>query len=314
MKNHTGLDGFAYPNRLMAAAAPSEGGDAAAGTGAGGDAPNGSGDINPWQAMVGSLPEEIRESIPDLKTTKDFASFAQQYREQGKMIGKNRIPVLDKNASPAEIKEALTKLGWPESADKYDLSDFSPPEGVPWDQNSVAPLLEVLHSAGLNNEQASRIVKGYAEQQKNYFESVKGQVKESYDSMIADLKGEWGKDFDANLSLAGRAWRELAGDLDSDENPAFLADGSRLGSHPAVVRMAGELGKIMAEHGRLGEAAGSTTGGSAGRDAVQSQIDAKMADPDFSKRLMDGDKSAVEEINILFKRLEAAGYDPTPGL
>ena len=48
--------------------------------------------------------------------------------------------------------------------------------------------------------------------------------------------------------------------------------------------------------------------------AVQSQIDAKMADPDFSKRLMDGDKSAVEEINILFKRLEAAGYDPTPGL
>ena len=81
----------------------------------------------------------------------------------------------------------------------------------------------------------------------------------------ADLRRDWGADYDTNVELANR-FAERAFGAESDFVRRKLADGTPLGSHPDFIRMAASIGRLLGED-RL------VTGDSAGDSSLQEQID-----------------------------------------
>ena len=101
-----------------------------------------------WRA---NLPEDLKND-PTLQNINDPESAAKTLIHQQKMMG-NRIPIPKTDEEKAEL---YTKLGRPESADKYELNipqehqQFFP-------ENAMNEFKNVAHNLGLNNEQANAL-------------------------------------------------------------------------------------------------------------------------------------------------------------
>ena len=130
-----------------------------------------------------------------------------------------------------------SKLGRPESADKYNIPV---PEGDDGEfAKSVAPL---LHQAGLTQNQAEVLAKGWNEMQAKISADA-AQAKEQQISVdIVDLKREWGSSYDEQYELAKRASREAGV---TEESSAKLVNA--LGAKEAI-KMFAKLGQQFAEH------------------------------------------------------------------
>ena len=283
-----------------------EGGEGAGSEGAGGGGGGGGGEVN-WQSMVAALPAAVRESVPDVETSKDFPSFVVQHRELGALLGKDRVSMLTKDSEPAEIHAFFEKMGRPEKSTDYDLGDFKPKEGLPWDESSTGPLLELLHAAGNNNDQANKILRGYHDYQVSRYEQMQGALVESFEAEDKALRREWGNSYDANMDLGFRAWKQIAGDDFEGIEKTRMQDGRLVGDHPVLMRILAEAGKAMHEHGRLGEGSAAAGDHSGTPAAIRTKIKALQASGKLKDASHPQYAEAVTELNTL---IEALGDEP----
>ena len=116
------------------------------------------------------------------------------------MIGQDKVAVPNENSTEDQWNEVYTKLGRPESADKYKLEANS--DVVPIDENAIKTFAETSHKLGLNNKQAQGILEYY----KNMMEGTAQQSKIDAETAQAqaeqELRQEWGKSFDENRKKA----------------------------------------------------------------------------------------------------------------
>ena len=161
--------------------------------------------------FLDSLPEDIRanEALKDV-TGPDV--LAQRYLET---LGK--VPKV------------------PEGPDKYTFDDDV--KGI-LNADSLKALAKTAHEAGATEAQAQAIAKYYAAQAKEALEAETAQA-EKWD---ADLKKEWGGNFDANMSVAMKA---LVGF--GDEVAVKALKDSGLAKHPAVRKMFYSIGRAISE-------------------------------------------------------------------
>ncbi len=68
-----------------------------------------------------ALPEDVRED-PSMEAIQTVDNLAKSYVNAQKMIGADKIIVPNKYAEANEWKDVFTKLGLPESVDKYEIS------------------------------------------------------------------------------------------------------------------------------------------------------------------------------------------------
>ena len=68
-----------------------------------------------------ALPEEVRED-PSMQAIQTVDNLAKSYVNAQKMIGADKIIVPNKYAEENEWQDVFTKLGLPESPDKYEIS------------------------------------------------------------------------------------------------------------------------------------------------------------------------------------------------
>jgi hypothetical protein len=264
----------------------------------GGDTPP-SGDSGPWYQSGGVAAEHH-----DWLRNKEFADIntaITSHKSLEQLVGRQRLAV-PKDANDAAAYDALYKtLGRPADAKGYKQPDGIKIEDKAWERFSG-----VFHKHGIGQAQAEAIVKEYyafGTEGKTATDSAR-QVQEAVEE--AELKKAWGKDFDANTDIAGRAWRAL-GMSEETSNKIEAALGFK-----AFTEFFHKIGAGMSEASMKTDS-GTGNGMGSGAQAVEqakSRRDAMLADPEFLRRYQNSNQAvrnkAIEEIQPYIKLIAEA--------
>ena len=193
---------------------------------------SGASDNQDWRS---SLNDELKNN-PTIQNIKDLESAATTLVHQQKMIG-SRIPIPKTDEERAEL---YTKLGRPETSDKYS---FTIPETHSqfFNEDQVKQFRNVAHNIGLSNDQAKALIDyqvksvDYENQRRNTDMTLgKKNTEEA-------LHKEWGYDYDNKVRAAQRAMSVYA----DDELTELL--NTEAGNHPSVVKLFARLGEDITE-------------------------------------------------------------------
>ena len=188
-----------------------------------------------------AISEEFRND-PNIEKFTEIDALAKSYINATRMIGQDKVAVPNENSTDDQWNEVYTKLGRPESADKYKLEAKS--EVVPIDEGAIKQFAENAHKLGLNNKQAQGILEFY----KNSMEGTAQQSKIDTETAQANaeqqLRQEWGKTFEENVKKAGSVAKANLGVEVLDMQ---LKDGTRLGDHPDVIKGFAKIADMMSE-------------------------------------------------------------------
>ena len=188
-----------------------------------------------------SISEEFRND-PNIEKFTEIDALAKSYINATRMIGQDKVAVPNKNSTEDQWNEVYSKLGRPESADKYALNIES--EVVTMDEGAIKSFAEQSHKLGLNNKQAQGILEFY----KNNMESSAKQATVNTETAQAqaetELRAEWGKEFDSNVSKASALAK-------ANMNPEILdlqmQDGTRIGDHPEIIKGFAKIAGMLSE-------------------------------------------------------------------
>lgn len=143
--------------------------------------------------------------------------------------------------------EADAPAGAPE---KYELSA---PEGATFDTAAFEAVEPVLRELGLTNEQAQKLVDGYAEK---IVPSLMERANDAVLTRAADTRREWADAFasdpeiggpnkDRTIADAARAFDHYG--MKKGEGIRQLLDESGLGNHPDMIRFVARVGRDLDE-------------------------------------------------------------------
>ncbi|HEV2673384.1 MAG TPA: hypothetical protein VGV37_02515 [Aliidongia sp.] len=254
-------------------------------------------------AFAETLPEKIRGEAA-FKDIKDLDTLANGYLHAQRMLGKvaadpNSVVALP-GADDADGLNALyTRLGRPETADKYALAKPAAGDYSDADKAFQAKILPTLHEAGLTQRQLDKILPAWNDMQAA---SVAAQTEAHNAKNAAGeaaLKTEFGAAYDEKLGLAKQALTHFG----NEKLAAELVE-SGLGNHPEVIKIFAKLGKGLVEDGVVGRATGG--GGLNSPAEAQQQINALQADKEFARIYTDkraiGHADAVAKMQALYQQ------------
>ena len=255
----------------------------------GGDTP-----VSTWKS---SISEEFRND-PNIEKFTEIDALAKSYINATRMIGQDKVVVPNKNSTDDQWNEVYSKLGRPESADKYKLEMKS--ESVAMDESAMKNFAEQSHKLGLNNKQAQGILEFY----KNNMEGSQQQARIDTETAQAqseqELRKEWGRDFDSKVGKAGALAKA---NMNPEVLDLQLQDGTRVGDHPEIIKGFAKIAAMLSEDKILGtesEAAGNVTD-------IQSEITTLTNDttgPYWNHKHPNHDK-AVQQVYTLREMLQS---------
>ena len=124
----------------------------------------------PQVSWKNTISEQFRND-PSIEKFTEIDALAKSYINATKMIGQDKLVIPNNNSTDDQWNEVYSKLGRPESADKYELDSKS--ETVPMEESAIKSFAEQSHKLGLNNKQAQGILEFY----KNNMEGTAQQSK-----------------------------------------------------------------------------------------------------------------------------------------
>ncbi len=242
-----------------------------------------------------SLPEDLRND-PSIKITKSVEDLAKGYVHSQKMIGADKIVVPTKLTTDDEWRAIKTKLGLPDTADKYSLKV---PEGVPADAPCLKKFNDAAHKIGVLPADALKLLDWYHSESVATQTAASDAAKAAGEAAVSSLKKEFGQAYDGKIKSAVSALEQLMG----KDEAAKLIDDPTLGGHPEFIRLAVRLADILAEDTAIGED-GKPTGLLSPVEA-QKRISTIMGDASHPHNLKDhpNHKVAVQEMTRLFEQL-----------
>lgn len=239
--------------------------------------------LDKWRETI---PEDIRNDA-SLKDIKDITSLAKSYVNAQKLIG-SKISIPQEGDETA-WNDIYTKLGRPESPEKYQIKRPNIPDGMVYNEDLEKKFLPIAHKIGLNNRQVDALIAWQTDVMKEESEQYKQDMKDAEER----LKKEWGNDYNNKISIAQRVVKDYA----NQEVVDFL-EKTRLGNNPAFIKFIYEIGSALVEEGAAPK--GGAGAGGITPDAAQQKINSLLADPQFASKYfntrMPGHKEAVAEI------------------
>ena len=190
-----------------------------------------------WKA---SLSEEIRAD-KSLENIKDIEGLAKSYVHAQKLVGADKIPVPNKFATEKDWDAVYQRLGRPEDATgyKYDL-----PEDQTINQEVLNNFSNQAHKLGLLPGQANGVVKFYNDMQTANLQEQDSVAVAARENSTKELKQEWGQAYDQKINQASNLAKTVGASELFDTN---LADGTKLGDHPVMIKAFAELAAKMGE-------------------------------------------------------------------
>lgn len=220
---------------------------------------------------------------------KAFTSYAELEKMQGESL---RIPAPD--AAKEEVDKFYSKLGRPETADKYE---FKRPDNIPADMPYNDDLAEAakpwMHGAGLSTKQAQQMHDGFqgymAEQQTAYQANVAKSVETTHDSLVKEWGPKDGEKFKTELTLADRAISKL-GLLDTFKKAGLvLPDGSL--TDPQIAKAMAAVGVQFKE-----DTIDDKGGGGGGENPFKRDAGGKIVSPTAISALIKSDPERAKRM------------------
>ena len=187
------------------------------------------------------IPEEYREE-KSLQNFSKMDDFVKSYLHSQKMVGLDKIPVPNKHATDEDWKEVYKRLGSPETAEDYK---YSLPEDHAVPADTLKSFSEQAVKLGLLPNQADGIMKYYNDVINNGVNEQNIKSEEARKVSEQELRQEFGSTFDNKITGAKNlATATLGADF---LNTTMLADGSKLGDNPQIVRAFANLSEKLSE-------------------------------------------------------------------
>ena len=251
----------------------------------------------PISSWKDSISEEYRVD-PNIEKFTEIDALAKSYINATKMIGQDKVVIPNNNSTDDQWNEVYSKLGRPESADKYAFDINS--EVVNLDEDAINSFAEQSHKLGLNNKQAQGILDFY----KNNMEGTAQQSVIDTETAQAQaeqqLRQEWGRDFDGKVKQAGALAKA---NINPEVLDMTLSNGTRLGDHPEIIKGFAKIAGMMSEDKILGtESENANT-----TKDIESEISALSNDkngPYWNRNHPDHDK-VVQQVYTLREMLNA---------
>ena len=188
-----------------------------------------------------SISEEFRND-PNIEKFTEIDALAKSYINATRMIGQDKVAVPNKNSTEDQWNEVYSKLGRPETADKYAFDVES--ETLPFDEGAVKSFAEQSHKLGLNNTQAQGILEFYKNNMETSAQQATVNTETAQAQAETELRAEWGKEFDNNVSKASALAK-------ANMNPEILdlqmQDGTRIGDHPEIIKGFAKIAGMLSE-------------------------------------------------------------------
>jgi len=186
------------------------------------------------------IPENFREE-KSLENFNNMEDFVKSYLHAQKLVGADKIPVPNKHATEEDWNEVFKRLGAPSDPNDYKY-DFKDQE---MDQGQVQEFNKTAHRLGLLPKQAEGLIKFYNEMNVNNAASQEEAAAQAQMNVEAELKKEFGPQFNKRLDQAKRLAVNSLGQ-DFLEN-TYLKDGSRLGDNLNVIKAFSDLADKLSE-------------------------------------------------------------------
>jgi hypothetical protein len=188
-----------------------------------------------------SISEQYRTN-PNIEKFTEIDALAKSYINAVSMIGSDKIPLPNKNATDEQWNEIYNKLGRPESPDKYKLELKT--DVAPVDENTIKGFAQNAHKLGLNNKQAQGILEYYKQTLESSAKDMQITMESAQANAANELRKEWGKSYDENIQKAASIAKTYLG---SDVLDTQLKDGSRLGDNIKVIKAFANIAGLLSE-------------------------------------------------------------------
>ena len=195
----------------------------------------------PTSSWKDSISEDFRND-PSIEKFTEIDALAKSYINATKMIGQDKIVIPTKNSTQETWEEAYTKLGRPESPEKYNFDVKS--DVVNMDESAIKSFAEQSHKLGLNNKQAEGILDFYKNNMEGSAQQAKIDTETAQSQSEQELRQEWGRDFDGKVKQAGALAKA---NINPEVLDMTLSNGIRLGDHPEIIKGFAKIADMMSE-------------------------------------------------------------------
>lgn len=178
---------------------------------------------------------QLKQDYWEHEKAKGFSSpseLFEKYLEQESRL-EGAIVAPGEDATEEDLAAYRSAIGVPDTPDGYQLTA---PDGIA--QEATDLFAKRAHEAGLTTQQAADFLQLNSQA---YSEAVAAQQAETQKN-VAELKKEWGGEYDAKLEAAQRVVKQIGGEAALEE--FRKAD---IGASPAIVRFVARVAELVAE-------------------------------------------------------------------
>ena len=242
--------------------------------------------------FLSMIPEELRDH-PSISPIKDVPNLARSFVNAQRLIGAEKLP-LPANPSDADLDNIYGKLGRPESAEGYEIA----PDGVIVTEDVAKSFSEAAYALRLTPDQANGILEYYRGVASTASEMSVEQENAQKASIETALRQEWGDEYQAKVSDAGKIVKEFGS---VDLLGMQLADGTRVGNHPDFIRAFAKIAEFRSSVTSEDTVSDSAQTNLQSRRSAQEEIQAIMNGPNYmNKKDPVARQAAIERVNELF--------------
>lgn len=216
----------------------------------------------------------------------DPVKAAKAHRELEKLMGsKNAIELPGDDAKPEDIAKFYTKLGRPESAEKYE---FKPEEGVKINKDFENGFRKWAHDAGLSQKQAQALYNNYNSFAKGLMADGSATMTKMTNDGKAALTKDWGAEYGNKVEAARRA-------LDQFGVKNVTTDDLLI--NPGLMKIVAEAGQKFLEADFVG--GGNNSGFGMTPEQAVARKNELLSDAKWKAEYLSGDREKIKIINNL---------------
>lgn len=198
--------------------------------------------------------------------------------------------IIGEELTEDDINKMYSRLGRPESPEKYDLSEIVPENYNP---SIVDEFKKKAHETGMSQEGVKKMAEWYKEVELRQHKAIKDARALQDDQNILALKTEFGVNFDNEVKNARKAL-----DAYTDKSFRQYMDESGLGNHPALVKAFAKIGRELSED-RLVQS-DTAVRMMKNEELKKSEILRLRSNKEFMEKYRRGDPVAVQRLNNLY--------------